>query len=149
MIEDKSKTLTTSIRLLNEKLHFEGIAEGNDPISIDYTPPFGDSLGYTSLELFLLSLSSCAGSAILVLLRKMNKHIEKFEITSVGERKVNHPTGFESISMLVKIESPDIVATDLEEVFEKIEAICPVLSMLDKGVETAINFMLNEQPTCK
>jgi len=143
MIKDKSKTLTASISLLNEKLHFEGKVERNEPISIDYTPPLGDNLGYTSLELFLLSLSSCAGSAILVLLRKMNKQIEKFEITSVGERKVNHPTGFESISMLVKIESSDIVASDLEKVFEKIEAICPVLSMLDKGVETAINCMLN------
>jgi len=144
MTTDKSKTLTTSIKLLNEKLHFEGTVEGNDPISIDYTPPFGDSLGYTSLELFLLSLSSCAGSAILVILRRMNKHIEKFEITSVGERKVNHPTGFESISMLVKIESPDVASADLEIVLQRIEALCPVLSMLDKGVKTTFNFKLNE-----
>ncbi|MFZ4462714.1 MAG: OsmC family protein [Bacteroidales bacterium] len=144
MTTDKSKTLTASISLLNEKLHFEGNVEGNEPISIDYTTPLGDNLGYTSLELFLLSLSSCVGSAILVLLRKMNKQIAKFEITSIGERKVNHPTGFESISMQVKIESSDIVTTDLEKVLERIEAICPVLSMLDKGVETAINFKLNE-----
>jgi len=144
MTTDKSKTLTASIRLLNEKLHFEGTAEGNDPILIDYTPPLGDNLGYTSLELFLLSLSSCAGSAILVMLRRMNKQIEKFEITSVGERKVNHPTGFESISMLVKIESLDVVSADLEIVLERIEAICPVLSMLDKGIKKTINFKLNE-----
>lgn len=144
MTTDKSKTLTTSIRLLNEKLHFEGKVEGNKPISIDYTPPLGDNMGYTSLELFLLSLSSCAGSAILVLLRKMKKQIEKIEITCVGERKVNHPTGFETITMLVKIESFNIVSTDLEIVLERIEAICPVLSMLDKGVKTTINYRLNE-----
>jgi len=144
MTTDKSKTLTASVKLLNEKLHFEGKVEGNQPISIDYTPPLGDNLGYTSLELFLLSLSSCAGSAILVLLRKMNKQIERFEITSVGERKVNHPTGFETISMLVKIKSLDVVSTDFEKVLERIEAICPVLSMLDKGVKTTINFELNE-----
>lgn len=146
MITDKSKTLTTSIRLLKEKLHFEGNVNGNEPISIDYTPPFGDNLGYTSLELFLLSLSSCAGSAILVLLRKMNKRIEKFEITSTGMRKVNHPTGFESITLLVKIESPDIVPADLETVSGKIEAICPVLSMLDKGVKTTMEFSINQAP---
>jgi len=57
---------------------------------------------------------------------------------------VNHRAGFESIAMLVKIESSDTAATDLEKVFERIEAICPVLSMLDKGVKTAINFKLNE-----
>ncbi|MFZ4401387.1 MAG: OsmC family protein [Bacteroidales bacterium] len=144
MTTDKSKTLTTSIKLLNEKLHFEGKVHGNEPISIDYTPPLGDNMGYTSLELFLLSLSSCAGSAILVLLRKMNKQIEKLEITSVGERKVNHPTGFETITLLVKIESYNILLTDLEKVLERLEVICPVLSMLDKGVKTTIKFRLNE-----
>ena len=34
---DKSKELTASIRLLNEKLHFEGVVDGNEPVSIDYT----------------------------------------------------------------------------------------------------------------
>lgn len=143
MATDKSKNLTTSIRLLNEKLHFEGNVNGNQTISIDYTPPLGDNMGYTSLELFLLSLSSCAGSAILVLLRKLNKQIEEFEIISSGVRKMNHPTGFESISMLVIIISPDITKTDLETVSPKIEAICPVLSMLDKGVKTTMEFIIN------
>lgn len=73
MTIDKSKELKTSIQLINEKLHFKGKVDGNNPVSIDYTPPFGDNLGYTSLELFLLSLSSCIGSAILVILRKMKK----------------------------------------------------------------------------
>ena len=59
MTTDKSKTLTASIKLLNEKLHFEGKVEGNEPVLIDYTPPLGDHPGYTSLELFMLSLSSC------------------------------------------------------------------------------------------
>jgi len=48
---------------------------------------------------------------------------------------VNHRAGFESISMLVKIESSDTAATDLEKVFERIEAICPVLSMIGQGVK--------------
>ena len=74
---DKSKTLRASVTLLNEKLHFKGKVDANEPGSIDYTPPLGDNMGYTSLELFLLSLSSCAGSAILVLLRRMNKQIDQ------------------------------------------------------------------------
>ena len=40
--------LKTTIQLLNEKLHFEGKVVGNEPVSIDYTPPLGDNLGYTS-----------------------------------------------------------------------------------------------------
>jgi putative redox protein len=144
MTTDKSKSLTASIRLLNEKLHFEGKVEGNEPISIDYTPPLGENLGYTSLELFLLSLSSCAGSAILVLLRKMNKQVDQFEITSAGYRKENHPTGFSTITMQVNMKAAGINSDELEKVLEKIEAICPVLSMLDRSVKTSVNFKLNE-----
>jgi hypothetical protein len=56
-MSDKSKELKTSINLLNDRLHFSGFTDGNDPVSIDYTPPLGDNLGYTSLELLLLSLT--------------------------------------------------------------------------------------------
>ncbi len=144
MKTDKSKTLTTSIQLLNEKLHFEGMAEGNSPISIDYTPPLGDNLGYTSLELFLLSLSSCAGSAILVLLRKMNKHIHQFEIASVGNRKENHPTGFSHINLQVNVKAENLSTSEMEKAIGMIESICPVLSMLDKSINTTITFKINQ-----
>lgn len=143
MTTDKSKTLRASVKLLNGKLHFEGKVDANEPVSIDYTPPLGDNMGYTSLELFLLSLSSCAGSAILVLLRKMNKQIDQFEITSVGNRKENHPTGFTTITMQVNIKATGVNSRDIEKVLEKIEAICPVLSMLDKSVKTNIYFTIN------
>jgi len=144
MTTDKSKIITASIVLINEKLNFEGKVEGNNPISIDYTPPLGDNLGYTSLELFLLSLSSCAGSAILVLLRKMNKQIKNFEIISIGNRKENHPTGFSNITMQVNIIAMNLTTIELEKALEKIEAICPVLSMLDKEIKITINYKINK-----
>lgn len=56
---DKSKELTASIKLINDKLHFNGSVDGTNIVSIDFIPPLGDNLGYTSLELLLLSLSSC------------------------------------------------------------------------------------------
>ena len=55
---DKSKMLQSHIILVNDAVNFKGTVEGNPSISIDYTPPLGNNLGYTSLELFLLSLSS-------------------------------------------------------------------------------------------
>jgi len=109
---DKSKELTTSINLLNEKLHFEGNVNGNDPISIDYIPPLGENLGYTSLELFLFSLSSCIGSSVLIFLRRMRKTILGFEIISRGIRKDEHPTGFKTIMLQLILKSPDIKAED-------------------------------------
>jgi putative redox protein len=143
MITDKSKVLKTSIQLINEKLHFEGRVEGNDPVSIDYTPPIGDNLGYTSLELFLLSLSSCTGSALLVILRKMRKSIDFFEVTSTGYRKAEHPTGFNTINMQVNLKSGNITSEEMTKAIEMIKDICPVLSMLDAKIEIVIGFNIS------
>ena len=144
MTIDKSKTLTASIRLLNEKLHFEGNVDGNEPVSIDYTPPLGDNLGYTSLELFLLSLSSCAGSAILVILRKMKKNIDFFEINSIGYRNEQHPTGFHTIGMQINLKSDNANSEDMTKATDLIKGICPVLSMLDPNVKVTFDYNISD-----
>jgi putative redox protein len=133
---DKSKEVNASISLINGRLHFEGIVEGNEPISIDYIPPLGDNLGYTSLELLLLSLASCIGSAVLLFLRKMQKTINGFEINSKGIRKTEHPTGFKTIFVEINIKSPDVTEDDLNKVLKLAEeTYCPVWSMLKGNVE--------------
>ena len=141
---DKSKELKTSIRLLNEKLHFEGNVDGNAPVSIDYTPPLGDNLGYTSLELFLLSLSSCAGSAILVILRKMKKNIDFFEINSIGYRNEEHPTGFHTIGMQVNLKSDNVNSEDMTKATNVIKRVCPVLSMLDSNIKVIFDHNISD-----
>jgi uncharacterized OsmC-like protein len=99
-MNNKNQQLSANIKLVNDRLLFTGIAEGNAPVSIDYIPPFGDNLGYTSLELLLLSLSSCIGSALLVMLRRQGKIIEHFSIKSEGVRRQTHPTSLEEIYWL-------------------------------------------------
>jgi len=138
---DKSKEVTASINLLNEKLHFEGKVEGNESISIDYIPPLGDNLGYTSLELLLLSLSSCVGSSVLLFLRKMRKTITGFEINATGIRKEEHPTGFKTITLEMIIKSKDVTAEDVDKVIKlSEETYCPVWSMLKGNVEIITNY---------
>jgi uncharacterized OsmC-like protein len=137
---DKSKELTASVTLINNKLQFKGLVDGNEAILIDYVPPLGDNLGYTSLELLLLSLSSCIGSAILVVLRKMQKQITSFEIFSKGERNQQHPTGFNRIYLNVKIQSDNLSNDDVNKVLNLIDGICPVKSMLNEKVEITTNF---------
>jgi len=139
---DKSKELRGSITLVNDKLQFSGYAAGNAHVLIDYVPPLGDNMGYTSLELLLLSLSSCAGSAILVLLRRMQKTIKGFEISSVGIRKQEHPTGFKTINLEVDIKSDNISGEELDKVLKMIEGICPVLSMLKGNVEITYTYKI-------
>jgi len=141
---DKSKELTASIKLLNKKLHFEGNVEGNEPISIDYTPPLGDNLGYTSLELLLLSLSSCMGSAVLTFLRKMQKTVTSCEITAKGLRKEDHPTCFKTILLFINLSSPDTTDNDLDKVIKlSEETYCPVWAMLKGSVEVIVIHSIN------
>jgi len=144
-MKNKSKELAASVKLVNEKLHFEGKVNGNEPISIDYIPPYGDNLGYTSLELLLLSLSSCIGSSILLLLRRMGKNISGFEINSKGKRKEEHPTGFKTISLEIIIKSGDTTKDDLDKVIKLAEeSYCPVWSMLKGNVEMNIKYNIGQ-----
>ena len=140
---DKSKELITSLKLVNDKLHFEGTADGNPPVSIDYTPPLGDNLGYTSLELLLLSLTSCIGSAILTFLRKMKKTINSIEINGRGFRKEEHPTGFKKIIVDIRLTSPDVTEEDLRKVIKLAEdTYCPVWSMIKGNTEVETIFTI-------
>lgn len=144
-MQDKAKELSATVKLINDRLNFSGIVEGNNPISIDYIPPIGDNLGYTSLELLLLSLSSCIGSAILVFLRKMQKSISEFEITAKGFRNEEHPTGFKSILMNIHLKSPDVNETDLKKVIGLAEEkYCPVWSMIKGNVGIEFKYSITK-----
>jgi putative redox protein len=142
---DKTKEVSTSIDLINDRLNFKGIADKNIPVSIDYIPPLGDNLGYTSLELLLLSLSSCMGTAILTFLRRMNKTITGFEIHIKGIRKEIHPTGFKIIIVEIHLSSPDVKDDDMKKVIKLSEdTYCPVWSMLKGNTEIEVKFNINK-----
>jgi putative redox protein len=133
---DRTKVLTASLVLQNNKLHFRGMVDGNDPVSIDYTPPLGDGLGYTSLELLLLSFSSCLGSALLTFLRRMQKTIEGFEITAQGQRHQEHPTGFKNIQIMIHLTSPNTTEAEVRKlIIMSEETYCPVWAMIKGNVD--------------
>jgi putative redox protein len=141
---DKSKELTAGVKLINDKLHFTGNVDGNNPVSIDYTPPLGDNLGYTSLELLLLSLSSCLGSSALTFLRRMGKTIRGFEVRSKGYRKPEHPTGFSLIVMEMDIMADNLLETEVEKVIKlSEETYCPVWSMLKGNVTVEVKYNIS------
>ncbi len=142
---DKSKELTASLKLINDKLHFTGLVEGNNPVSIDYLPPLGDNLGYTSLELLLLSLSSCLGSSTLTFLRRMGKIITAFEIRSTGFRKQEHPTGFSHIIMEMDITSDNLLEAEVDRIVKlSEETYCPVWSMLRGNVTVEVKYNISK-----
>jgi putative redox protein len=140
---DKSKELTTTIKLVNDKLNFSGIVEGNSPISIDYIPPLGDNLGYTSLELLLLSLSSCVSTALLVFLRRQGKNIGDFSIKSQGTRRSIHPTTFEEIHLFIDIKSSDLTSAEFEKALKMVEGVCPVWFMIKESTNVVFHHQID------
>jgi putative redox protein len=141
---DKNKELITRVKLINDKLKFAGHTGNLDLVTIDYISPLGDDQGYTSLELLLLSLSSCFGSALLVFLRRMNKKITRFEIQARGVRREEHPTGFETIFLHIEMESPDLKVEELKKVTEMAEdKYCPVWSMMKGNTNLEITHIIS------
>lgn len=140
---DKTKELQTSITLLNDRLHFNGIVDNNQPVSIDYIPPLGDNLGYTSLELLLLSLGSCIGSSVLLFLRKMKKDIHGFSMNIRGIRKNEHPTGFKTIFVEMFITTSNTTDEEVAQVLKMSEEkYCPVWSMIKGSVEVNVKSII-------
>lgn len=131
--------LTASINLVNDKLHFVGQSGIHPSIDLDYVPPLGDNLGYTPLELFLVSLSTCAASAVLVLLRKMGKTITGLEVKAHGVRRDQHPTAFETITLHFLLQSSDTDRATFDKVIAMSEeSICPVWAMIKNNVKVIV-----------
>ena len=124
------------LSLVNQKLHFIGKCGSNAPIDMDYVPPLGDGLGYTGLELFLLSLAGCSGSTVLALLRRMKKTVSGFEVKAKGVRRDRHPTSFEKITLEFIVKSNNANDADIENAIKlSEETFCPVWAMVKNNVD--------------
>lgn len=125
----------TSTTLINQGIKFSSSAQGKPEVITDYIPPLGDGKSTTPLELFLISLSACAGGAIASLLRNMGKTVTNFDISAHGQRRAEHPTSFEKITLYITLKSPDATLEDLQKaVAISEEKICPVWAMIKGNV---------------
>ena len=138
-----SEQLTVSVNLINEKVKFKATSRSNPEIVLDYTPPIGDGEGYTSLELLLISLASCCGTSITLLLRKMRKNVSGLQINARGNRREQHPTSFDKIFIEICLNSTDAEASDMDRVLKlSEESICPVWNMLKNNVEISCEYKI-------
>lgn len=138
-----SEQLKVSASLINEKVKFKGAARTNPEIMIDYPSPIGDGEGYTSLELFLVSLATCSGTSIAVLLRKMRRDVSGLKIDVKGDRRGEHPTYFEKIFLEFTLKSRDAEASELEKAIKlSEESICPIWNMIKNNVEISYKYTI-------
>ncbi len=132
-----------SVRLTNEKVQFTGVSKANPDHSIpfDYKPPIGDGQGYNGLELLLMSLSGCSGTAVVYLLRKMGKDVTGFSVHAKGIRRAQPPIKFEKIFLEFNVQSADVQDADMQKAIKLSEdSVCPVWQMIKNNCEVTATY---------
>lgn len=134
-----NNNLTVTADLINEEVKFSGVSRYNNEIIIDSV----DGEGYTPLELFLMSLATCSGMTLVLLLRKMNKHVSELKVIASGERRATYPTYFKSIHLIFKLASKDIQTDEIERTIKLMEeSLCPVWNMVKSNVDISCEYKI-------
>jgi len=136
----KGQYLRVEATLTNEKLKFDCRVESRPPITVDYVPPAGDGQGVTSLELLLISLATCFGSSVKVLLSgPMGRRVQSLHVWAEGARTDTHPTVFQSIRVHLSVAADALRGSELPGIAAQAERICPVYAMLKQAVPITID----------
>jgi uncharacterized OsmC-like protein len=124
--------LQVSLVTVDDNVRFHAFAPNKKPIVIDYFSPPDDQEGLSSLELLLMSASSCLASAVkLMAARRMKKPISSMEVKAVGFRREALPTDFSKWQIELRCVSSDLEQAELESLVRTAEElVCPVFAML-------------------
>lgn len=127
-----------TVSLTNDKVQFTGVSKSNPdrPIAFDYKAPIGDGQGYNGLELLLMSLAGCSGTAVVYLLRKMGMNVSDMKVNAKGIRRSQPPMKFEKIVLEFILNSKDAKDADIQKAIQLAEeSVCPVWQMVKNNVE--------------
>lgn len=134
--------VSSTITLVDERVRFQAEAGENQPIFIDYAPPMGTGDGYNSMQLLLLSLSSCTATTLINLMReRMRCTITGMEVSAQGALREEHPKTFEKIEMRMILTSPDATEDKVKRALDAAEEkLCPVWALLKGNVAVETTF---------
>lgn len=122
-----------SVVLTNDKVQFTGTSKANPgrAIEFDYYPPIGDGDGYIGLELVLMSLAGCSGTAMAFILRRMGKEVGELKVNARGRRTQVPPVKLDQISLEFVLTSGDVTDEDMSKALQLTEEMyCPVWQMI-------------------
>ena len=85
-------------------VHQEGLrfvaTAGAHIVTMDYPLDAAEAgAGPRPLEMLLASLASCAGGALIALLRRGRQSFDGLEVSARGQRRTEHPTVFTEIAL--------------------------------------------------
>jgi putative redox protein len=132
-----------------EAIHQEGLrfvaTAGPHSVTTDYPlKPDESGGGQRPLELLLASLASCAGGALMVLLRRGGHPVTGLSVRARGQRRSEHPTVFTEIALEFAVRGsldPSVVAEALRDSEAR---ICPVWAMLKPATPITSSFLVVE-----
>lgn len=135
--------LVVEIKKTDNKVHFEGVSDTNPGIAIpfDYAPPLGNGHGFAGLEILLMSFAGCVSTTVVFLLGRSGKHISSYTASAEGIRS-EHPLSLKEIRFHIRIESEDIMGTDMENAIKQAEAISPVWQAVKNNITIETTFEL-------
>ena len=126
-------------------VHQEGmrflVTAGSHSLTTDYPLDAAETgVGPRPLELLLGSLASCAGGAMVALLRRAGQPVAALTISASGDRRAEHPTVFTSIALSYNIRGPVDPAIVASALAQSEDRICPVWAMLKPGTVLTSSF---------
>jgi putative redox protein len=141
-----SNTLTVNLQTIDDKAMFEATARDNPAITVDYFPPVGTGQGYTSLELLMTALGSCASTTLMSLLRyKMKKNVSGLSAKVYGTVREEHPKALQHILLSLKIKSSDVTEEEVQTALKIAEdKMCPVWAMIKGNVTVEVKFEISK-----
>jgi putative redox protein len=128
-----------------EAVHQQGLrfvaTAGPHSVTTDYPlKPDEAGAGQRPLELLLASLASCAGGALMVLLRRGGHPVTGLTVRARGRRRSEHPTVFTEIALDFVVRG-SLDESVVAEALEQSEArICPVWAMLRPATPITSSF---------
>jgi len=133
-----------NIKLVNNGLKFECVADGQPPIYTDHPIPPAAAEGYAPIQLVLIGLATCSGGTVAALLRKFRKEVGSFSVKALGTLREEHPLSFSHIELQFSLTSADATEDDVRLAITKAEEkYCPVWAMLKGNVEVSSTVTIN------
>jgi putative redox protein len=130
-----------------EAVHQQGlrfvVTAGPHSLTTDY-PLTADDPGFgpRPLEMLLGSLASCAGGALIALLRRAGQPVGGLKVSARGQRRAEHPTVFTEIA-LEFVVCGRVDSTTVAKAIERSETtICPVWAMLKPTTPITSSFRI-------
>lgn len=134
------------LKRLNDNYHFETVNERGNVVHLDNKSE-PNPQGASPMELLLMGIAGCSGIDIVMILKKQQLEMARFEIDVEGTRIPGEvPNVFRQIHLKVYIDG-DIPANKAQRAVDlSLEKYCSVAKMLEKTVEITSEVILNGQP---